>query len=81
MLAPPLLSRLLRVSKANGILHGIKAGSFDNDGPFSPGVEHVFGQRYHFKVRVRVKVFHIAKRSLSCRLYKTWTPLTSQGAF
>jgi hypothetical protein len=81
MLAPPLLSRLLRVSKANGILHGIKAGSFDNDGPFSPVVEHVFGQRYHFKVRVRVKVFHIAKRSLSCRHYKTWTPLTSQGAF
>jgi len=81
MLTPPLLRRLLRVSKANGLLHGIKAGSFDNDGPFSPVVEHVFGQRYHFKVRGRVKVFHIAKRSLSCRLYKPWTPLISEGAF
>jgi len=42
MVSPPLLRRLLRVSKANGLLHGIKAGSFDNDGPFSPVVEHVF---------------------------------------
>jgi hypothetical protein len=71
MVSPPLLRRLLRVSKANGLLQGVKAGSFDNDEPFSPVVEHVFGQRYHFKVRVRVKVFHIAKRSLSCILYKT----------
>jgi hypothetical protein len=28
-----------------------------------------------------VKVSHIAKRSLSCRLYKPWTPLLSQGVF
>jgi hypothetical protein len=76
MVSPPLLRHLLRVSKAHGLLHGIKAGSFDNDGLFSPVVEHVFGQRYHFKVRGRVKVFHIAKRSLSYRLYK---PLTSSS--
>jgi hypothetical protein len=81
MVSPPLLRRLLRVSEARGLLHGIRARSSDNDGPFSPAVEHVFGQRYQFKVRGRVKVFHIAKRSLSCRLYKPWTPLISQGAF
>jgi len=28
-----------------------------------------------------VKVSHIAKRSLSCRLYKSWTPLLSQDVF
>jgi hypothetical protein len=81
MVSPPLLKRLLRVSKANELLHGIKVGSFDNDGSFSPVVEHVFGQRYHFKVRGRVKLSHIAKRSLSYRLYKPWTPLISQGVF
>jgi len=81
MVSPPILRRLLRVSKANGLLHGIKAGSFDNDGPFSPVVEHVFGQRYHFKVRVNVKVFQIAKRSLSCRLYKPWTPSSLKASF
>jgi hypothetical protein len=32
-------------------------------------------------MRGRVKVSHIAKRSLSCRLYKSWTPLLSQGVF
>jgi hypothetical protein len=32
-------------------------------------------------VRGRVKVSHIAKRSLSCRLYKPWTPPLSQGVF
>jgi hypothetical protein len=32
-------------------------------------------------VRERVKVSHIAKRSLSCRLYKPWTPLLSQDVF
>jgi hypothetical protein len=81
MVSPPLLRRLLRVSKARGLLHGIRGGSFDKDGPFSPVVEHVFGQRYHVKVRGRVKVSHIAKRSLSYRLYKPWTPLISQGVF
>jgi hypothetical protein len=39
--------RLLRVSKAHEVLHGIRAGSFDNDGLFPPVVEHVFGQRYN----------------------------------
>jgi hypothetical protein len=81
MVSPPLLRRLLRVSKAHELLHGIRAGSFDNDGPFAPVVEYVFGQRYHVKVRGRDKVSHIAKRSLSCRLYKPWTPLISQGVF
>jgi hypothetical protein len=81
MVSPPLVRRPLRVSKARGLLHGIRVGSFDNDGPFSPVVEQVFGQRYHVKVRGVVKVFHIAKRSLSYRLYKPWTPLISQGAF
>jgi hypothetical protein len=81
MVTPPLLRRLLRVSKARRLLHGIRAGSFDNDGPFSPVVEHVFGQRYHVKVRGRVKVSYIAKRSLSYRLYKPWTLLISQGIF
>jgi uncharacterized membrane protein len=32
-------------------------------------------------VRGSVKVSHIAKRSLSCKLYKPWTPLFSQGVF
>jgi len=32
-------------------------------------------------MRGRVKVSHIAKKSLSCRLYKPWTPLLSQGVF
>jgi hypothetical protein len=41
---PPLLKRLLRVSKAHGLLHGIRAGSLNNDGHFPPYVEHVFGQ-------------------------------------
>jgi hypothetical protein len=36
MVSSPLLRRLLRVSKAHGLLHGIKAGSFENDWPFSP---------------------------------------------
>jgi hypothetical protein len=81
MVSPPLLRRLLRVSKARGILHGIREGSFDNDEPFSPVVEHVFSQRYHVKVMGRVKVTHIAKKSLSYRLYKPWTPHISQGAF
>jgi hypothetical protein len=77
----PLLSmRLLRVSKTHGLLHGIRAGSFDNDGSFPPVVEHVFGQKMPH-VRGHVKVSHIAKRSLSCRLYKLWTPLFSQGVF
>jgi hypothetical protein len=44
---PPLSMRLLRVNKAHELLHGIKAGSFDNDGPFPPVVEHVFDQRCH----------------------------------
>jgi hypothetical protein len=77
---PPLSRRLLRVSKAHELLHGIRAGSFDNDVPFPPVVEHVFGQKMPH-VRGRVKVSHIAKRSLSCRLYKPWTPLLSQGVF
>jgi hypothetical protein len=42
---PPLSKRLLRVSKAYGLLHGIRAGFFDNDGLIPPVVEHVFGQR------------------------------------
>jgi len=35
------------VSKAHGLLHSIRAGSFDNDEPFPPVVEHVFDQRCH----------------------------------
>jgi hypothetical protein len=31
---PPLSMRLLRVSKAHELLHGIKASSFDNDESF-----------------------------------------------
>jgi len=38
-----LSMRLLRVSKAQGLLHIIKASSFDNDRPFPSVVEHVFG--------------------------------------
>jgi len=30
---------------------------------------------------ITVKVSHITKRSLSCRLYKSWTPLLSQCVF
>jgi hypothetical protein len=36
--------RLLRVSKVHRLLHGIRAGSFDNDGYFLLVVEHVFSQ-------------------------------------
>jgi hypothetical protein len=32
---PPLSRRLLRVSKAHELLHGIRVGSFDNDGPLT----------------------------------------------
>jgi hypothetical protein len=39
--------RLLRVSKAHGLLHGIRASSFDNDESFPSVVEHVFDQRCH----------------------------------
>jgi hypothetical protein len=67
---PPLSMCILRVSKAHKLLHGIRAGSFDNDGSFPPFVEHVFGQKM-LHVRRRVKVSHIAKRSLSYRLYKS----------
>jgi hypothetical protein len=35
------------VSKDNELLHGIRAGSFDNYGHFPPVIEHVFGQRCH----------------------------------
>jgi hypothetical protein len=35
------LSMCLAIS--HGLLHGIRAGSFDNDGSFPPVVEHVFG--------------------------------------
>jgi hypothetical protein len=80
MNTPPLSRRHLRVNKTHELLHGIRAGSFDNDGPFPPVVKHVFGQKMPH-VRGRVKVSHIAKRSLSCRLYKPWTPLLSQGVF
>jgi len=80
MVSPPLSMRLLMVSKAHRLLYGIRADSFDNDGPFAPIVEHVFGQKMPH-VRRRVKVSHIAKRSLSCRLYKLLTPLLSQGVF
>jgi len=66
---PPLSRGLLRVSKAHEFLHGIRAGSFDNDGHFPSVVEHVFGQKMPH-VRGHVKVSHITKRSLSCRLYK-----------
>jgi hypothetical protein len=47
MISPPLSKRLLRVSKAHKLLHGIKAGSLNDDKPFPPDVEHVFGQSYH----------------------------------
>jgi hypothetical protein len=40
-----LSCRLLRVSKAHELLHGIRAGSFDSDEHFPPVVKHVFGQR------------------------------------
>jgi len=44
----PLLSmRLLIVSEAYGPLHGIRADSLDDDRPFPPDVEHVFGQSCH----------------------------------
>jgi len=69
------------IAKLSLFYHGIKAGSFDNDGHFHPVVKHarVWPKMPH--VRGRVKVSHIAKRSLSCRLYKLWTPLLSQGVF
>jgi hypothetical protein len=38
---PPFLTRFLRVSKAHEILHGIKAGSLDDDVPFPLDVEHL----------------------------------------
>jgi hypothetical protein len=44
---PPLSMPLLRVSKAHGLLHNIRAGSLDDLGPFLLVVEHMFGQRCH----------------------------------
>jgi hypothetical protein len=72
------LKVLLRVSKTRGLLHGIRAGSFDNDGPFSPVVEHVFGQRYHVKVRGRVKDFisHGHPSSLKASFESEYSPWT-----
>jgi hypothetical protein len=47
MVFSPLARRLLRVSKAFGHLHGIRAGSFDNDESFPLVIEHVFDQKCH----------------------------------
>jgi len=47
MVSSPLLRHFLRVSKAYRFLHGIRAGSLDDDGPFPPNVEHVFDQSCH----------------------------------
>jgi hypothetical protein len=38
----PFSRHLLTVSKANGLLHGIRVGSLDDDGHFPPDVEQVF---------------------------------------
>jgi hypothetical protein len=68
---PPLLKRLLRVSKAHGLLHGIRAGSLNNDGHFPPYVEHVSHEKG------RVKASHIAKKYMTLGFYKLWTPFLS----
>jgi len=41
---PSSLKASFESSKARELLHGIRAGSFDNDGPFSPVVEHEFAK-------------------------------------
>jgi hypothetical protein len=76
----PLSTRLLKVSKAHELLHNIRASSFDDDESFPPDVEHVFGQKLTH-VKGRVKVSHIAKRYMTCALYKSWTHLLSQCVF
>jgi hypothetical protein len=75
---PPLSLCLLRVSKGHALLHGIRAGSLDDDGSFPPNVEHVFSQKL-LHVKKHVKVSYIANRYMTWTLYKSWTPLLSQG--
>jgi hypothetical protein len=66
---PPLSRRLLKVSKTHRLLHGIRAGSLDDDEPFPPDVKQVFSQKLSH-VKGHVKVSHIAKRYITWLLYK-----------